>query len=117
LTAPFDGTVASIGVSLGEMVQPGEVVLVMGSLDRMQIETTDLSERDIARVRLGQTAHVQLKAVSDELMGHVIAIDPRAGKSEDGDTIFKITIALDQQPSSLRWGMTGDVGIDSNSTN
>jgi hypothetical protein len=36
-----------------------------------------------------------------------------AAKSEDGDTVFKVTIDLDQQADGLRWGMSGEVLIDS----
>ncbi len=111
LQAPFDGVVASIDVSQGETVQPNQIVLTIGSVDRMRIETTDLSEREIEAVRPGQSASVQLKAFTDPLSGRVSAIAPLAGKSSDGDTVFKVTIDLDQQPAGLMWGMTGDVTI------
>jgi multidrug resistance efflux pump len=111
LVAPFDGTVASISVSQGETVQPDQIVVTVGSLDHLRLETTDLSERLIAGVRLGQPATVRLKALADPLTGHVSSIAPLAGKSSDGDTVFKVAIELDQQPASLMWGMTGDVDI------
>lgn len=111
LTAPFDGTVASISVSQGETVQPDQIVATIGSLASLRLETTDLSERHIASVRVGQVAAVRLKAFADPLNGHVSAISPLAGKSSDGDTVFKVTIDLDQQPASLMWGMTGDADI------
>lgn len=112
LVAPFDGTVVSVQVAAGEVVQPGQVAVVIGNLSHLQVETSDLSERSIARIRIGQSAHVQLKALVTELRGKVIAISPLAGKSSDGDTVFKVTIELDQQPPQLLWGMTGDVRID-----
>jgi HlyD family secretion protein len=112
LVAPFDGTVVSIKIAPGELVQPGQVALVLGDLARLQIETTDLSERVVAGVRVGQTAHVRLKAFADELTGRVSAIAPMAGQSADGDTIYKVTIEFDQLPAGVMWGMTGDVEID-----
>ncbi len=111
LVAPFDGTVVSIAVSPGETVQPHQIVVSLGSLDHLRVETTDLSERIINGIRLGQVANVRLKAFADPLTGHVTSIAPLAGKSADGDTIFKVTIELDQQPTGLMWGMTGDVDI------
>ncbi len=111
LVAPFDGTVASIDVSQGETVQPDQVVLTIGGLDHLRVETTDLSERLIRAVRVGQATSIRLKALATPLTGHVVAIAPLAGKSSDGDTIFKVTIELDQQPVGLMWGMTGDVDI------
>jgi hypothetical protein len=48
--------------------------------------------------------------LNEDLSGKVIAIAPRATKY-NGDWVFKVTIALDQQPSSLLWGMSADVQI------
>jgi RND family efflux transporter MFP subunit len=110
LSAPYAGTIVSVNVVPGEIVQPGEVVAVIGELTHMQIETTDLSERDIAGVQVGQAASIQLKAFSQNLTGKVISIAPMGVESK-GDIVFKVTIQLDQQPEGLLWGMTGTVNI------
>ena len=112
LYAPIDGTIASITVSQGELVQSGEAVLVIADLSRLQAETTDLSEREIARVKVGQQATLRLKAFSTPISGTVTAITPMAGQSPDGDVVFKVTIELDGSSTQLLWGMTGDVDID-----
>jgi multidrug efflux pump subunit AcrA (membrane-fusion protein) len=111
LTAPFDGTVVAINVSRGELVQPGEVAVVMADLSRLRVQTTDLSERDIASIRRGQRASIHLEAFEQPLLGAVTAIDPRAGTSADGDTVYQVTIELDEQPAHLLWGMTGTADI------
>ena len=111
LTAPFDGTVVSITVARGEVVQPGQIVAVMGDLAHLRLETTDLSERNIMRVHPGQRAQITLDALTSELRGTVSAIDPIAGRSADGEIIYKVTIDFDAQPPEVLWGMTGDVRI------
>jgi RND family efflux transporter MFP subunit len=113
LVAPFDGTVVSIDVAPGEMVEPDESVLVFADLRHLQVVTTDLSERDVARIGIGQPASVQLKAFDEPLPGTIRSIDVMASKSEDGDTVFEVTIDLDQQPDGLLWGMSGEVFIES----
>ena len=110
LVAPYDGTIVAINVKTGELVQPGEVVAVLGTLDHLQVQTTDLSERNIARVQIGQIASVRLKAFAQDLSGRVIAISPMGEKSK-GDVIYKVTIELDSPPLNLLWGMSGDVTI------
>lgn len=110
LVAPYDGTVVSVDVDPGEMVSPQQAVLVIGDLNHLQIETTDLSEREIAQVRIGQTASTRLKAFSQDLPGKVVAISPLSNLN-NGDTVFKVTIQLDSAPKGLMWGMTGDVTI------
>ena len=110
LRAPFDGTVASIHIAPGEIAQPHQVVITLASLDRLLVETTDLSERDIATIRIGDPADVFIEAINESIQGEVIAIAPRADVI-GGDVVFKVTIALNIQPPDLLWGMTAEVTI------
>lgn len=110
LTTPIAGTVVAVETSIGETVMPGQVLVVIGDFSHMRIETTDLSERDVPRVRLGQTASVYIEALDREVSGKVIAIDQQAG-TVGGDVVFKVTIELDQQPEGLLWGMSAEVRI------
>ncbi len=110
LTAPFDGTIASVEISPAEFASPGQIVIVMGDLTHFQIETTDLSEKDIAYVSMGQAASVYIEALGGEFTGKVIDI-ARISETVGGDVVFKVTIELDEQPDGLRWGMSADVTI------
>ena len=111
LTAPYDGTVVSINVVPGETVLPQQPVLVIADLSHLQVTTKDLSEREIANVKLGQGATMQLKAFSQDLTGKVVGISPLSAQY-NGDTVFKVTIELDHPPMGLMWGMSGDVSIN-----
>ncbi|MGE5072620.1 MAG: efflux RND transporter periplasmic adaptor subunit, partial [Anaerolineae bacterium] len=97
LVAPYDATVVSVGVVPGEMATLGKPVLVLGDLAHLQLATTDLSEREIASVHIGQPAATRLKAFDQDLPGKVIAIAPMS-QIANGDTVFKVTIQLDQPP-------------------
>lgn len=110
LTAPHDGAIVSVDVVPGEFVQLGQVVLTLATLDQFQIETTDLSERDIANVHLDDSANVSFDALNTTINGSVIGVSPMAD-TVGGDIVFKVTIALDEQPEGLRWGMTAEVTI------
>ncbi len=111
LVAPFDGTIVSVDISSGETVVPGGVVITMGDLSRFQVETKDLSERDVPRVQVGQSASVFIKALNQEFPGKVIDIS-RVSSTVGGDVVFKVTIDLNQQPQGLLWGMSADVKIE-----
>jgi RND family efflux transporter MFP subunit len=111
LVAPFNGTIVSVDISPAETVVPGQVVIVLGDLSKYQIETTDLSERDVTRVQIGQSANVFIEALSEEFTGKVIDID-RVSSKLGGDVVYKVTIRLDKQPQDLRWGMSADVQIE-----
>ena len=110
LAAPFDGTVVAVHALTGELAQLDRPVLTLASLDQLQIETTDLSDRDIAKIKIGQTASVFVDALGEEFSARVIAIAPRA-VTLVGDVIYKVTLAFDEQPVGLLWGMTAEVTI------
>ena len=110
LVAPFGGTVTSVSVKPGEFVRPGQVVIVLAKLDNLQVETTDLSELNVASVRIGQTANVHVEALDGEFPGVVTAISP-ISNTIGGDVVFKVTIQLNEQPKELFWGMSADVEI------
>jgi HlyD family secretion protein len=89
----------------GQAVMPGQAVVTVASVDEFQAETTDLSEKDIARVRVGQPAVVTIEALGVDVPGKVERINARASKV-GGDVVFKVVIRLDQQPEGMLWGMS-----------
>lgn len=110
LTAPFDATVVDIAILPGELVQVNQVVITLADLTKLQVTTTDLSERDIARVKIGQSATIHIEALDAIVTGRVIRISPIAD-TVGGDVVFPITIELDEQPKGLLWGMSAEVEI------
>lgn len=110
LTAPFNGTIVSLDIAAGEIVVPGQIVIVLGDLSRYQIETTDLSERDVTRVQIGQPANIFIEALNEEFTGKVIDID-RIGSTLGGDVVYTVLVGFDRQPKGLLWGMSADVRI------
>ncbi|UCC88075.1 MAG: HlyD family efflux transporter periplasmic adaptor subunit [Anaerolineales bacterium] len=113
LYAPMAGTIASVGVSPGEVMPPlgGQPALILADLDHLQVETTDLSERDVARVAVGQPAIVYVEGLGQEIQGRVVRIASQA-TTLGGDVVYKVVIELAQQPSGLRWGMSVDVDVE-----
>ena len=111
LTAPFDGTIVSVDISPAETVVPGQAVIILGDLSSYQVETTDLSERDVTKIENGQAAKVFIEALNEEFSGKVVDID-RIGTTLGGDVVFTVTIALDHQPEGLLWGMSSDVRFE-----
>jgi multidrug efflux pump subunit AcrA (membrane-fusion protein) len=111
LRAPFAARIATVEVSPGEVVMPGQVVVTLADLDHLQIETTDLSERDVSEVAVGQRAKVYVKPLDTEVSGHVVHIASQA-TTIGGDVVYTVIVALDEQSVGLRWGMSAEVGID-----
>jgi HlyD family secretion protein len=108
LLAPFDGTVASLMINPGESVLPGQVVLTLADLDHLLVETTDLSERDVEQVAVGQGAAVYVEALNQEVEGEVIIIQPQSS-TIGGDVVYQVTVQLNELPEGIRWGMSVEV--------
>jgi HlyD family secretion protein len=109
--APFAGTVSQVHAQLGRYVVPGQPLVELGDLRTVRAETTDLSERDVHRVAVGQRATVYVEALGVQVDGAVTGIAPEA-TTVGGDVVFKVTIELDEQPPGIRWGMSIEVEIE-----
>ncbi|MCC7020277.1 MAG: efflux RND transporter periplasmic adaptor subunit [Ardenticatenales bacterium] len=111
LPAPFDGTVGALLFQPGERVLPGQAVAIIGGLDALRIETTDLRETDVARVAVGQKVDVTFDSLPDvRLAGRVDYLAPMAATGQGG-TSYAAWVALDRPDPRVRWGMTAFVNI------
>jgi multidrug efflux pump subunit AcrA (membrane-fusion protein) len=111
LRAPFTGTVTALEISPGETVAVGQVVLVLADLSQLQVETTDLSERDVVQVAPGQPVTVLIEPLQTEVPGRVVRVAPQASVI-GGDVVYTVVVDLEAQPPNLRWGMSAEVGIN-----
>jgi multidrug efflux pump subunit AcrA (membrane-fusion protein) len=107
LVAPYAGTVTGILVRDGDTVLAGTTVATVADLSRLLIETTDVDEYLISRLRPDQSVTVTIDALDRrELRGHVrsVALEPQT--SNTGDAQYPVTIELEGTPSELRAGMS-----------
>lgn len=108
IKAPFDGTIGRLSVHTGDWVTPGQLILAMIDLKDLRVETTDLSERDVVKVRGGEPVTVYVKALDMDITGAVAEIAPMAD-TLGGDVVYQTIISLDEIPEGLLPGMSVDV--------
>ncbi|HNX66986.1 MAG TPA: efflux RND transporter periplasmic adaptor subunit [Bacteroidales bacterium] len=127
--APMTGTISSLSVEQGERVvganmMSGTEILRIADLNRMEVNV-DVNENDIVRVKLGDTALVQVDAYLDRpFKGLVTEIANSAEStvtSTDQVTNFKVKILIlqdsykdlinEKNPSPFRPGMSASVDI------
>jgi HlyD family secretion protein len=108
LVAPFDGVVAAREVQPNEFVNAGQPVLILADMSQLCVETTDLSEKDVPEVSIGQAAAIYVKALDLNMKGKVIEMSPLAD-TLGGDVVYKTVISLDEAPSGLLLGMSAEV--------
>ncbi len=112
LTAPFAGTVAAVNVNPGETVAAGTPVITLGDLANLRLETDDLSETSVGKVKIGQSVSVAFEALpARDFRGRVTKIAPIATQKQGG-TNYTVTIEVEGLDASLRWGMTGHIEIN-----
>ena len=112
LRAPFDGTVAYLDHKVGEYVAAGTPLVRIGELSAWRIQTDDLTELQIARVRQGAAVTMTFDGLPGlELPGKVTSI--RAfGEKKRGDITYTVFIEPDRYESQLKWSMTAIIKIE-----
>jgi multidrug resistance efflux pump len=111
LRAPVDGTVSAVYLRGGEWAAAGAPVLELLDTGNWHVETRNIGELSIGRVKVGQGAIVQVMAFrGEELRGRVMAISPVA-VVQQGDTTYTAIIEIDPTSLNLRPGMNAEVEI------
>jgi multidrug resistance efflux pump len=111
VTAPFAGTVSELSIHPGEWVAPGQNILLLADLGHLRIETTDLSEVDVARIQVGDPVKITFDALPDvTIAGRVTQIGSRA--AQGAGVNYKVEVELAEIPDALRWGMTAFVDVE-----
>lgn len=112
LKAPISGTVSRLNLHSGEWVLPGQAILTISDLEHLRVETSDLSERNVPHVSVGQPVTVRIEALEEEVTGRVVEIATLAD-TIGGDVVYKTTIDLETAVPGLRAGMSVDVWFES----
>ncbi len=111
LNAPFAGTVAALSVQPGEYTTPGQPVLRLVDTSTWYVQTEDLTELSITKIREGDAATITFDAIPDlKLPGKVSHIDP-LGQNKLGDITYTVTVQPEKHEPRLRWNMTAFVTI------
>jgi multidrug efflux pump subunit AcrA (membrane-fusion protein) len=108
IMSPFDGVVAKAVAHVGEIVSPGQILFIVSNPEKLYVETTDLSEKDISQVAVGQKVNVIIKALGANVLGTVISISPVADLL-GGDVVYRTRVSFDELPAGVLSGMSVDV--------
>lgn len=111
IIAPFAGQVGAIYVRAGELAAVGQPVLALGDTSKLRVETTDLRETDVTRVKVGMAVELTFDALPGRaFQGTVTRIAPMS-TTEKGSTNYTVIIETADLDPALRWGMTAFVNI------
>ncbi len=87
IVAPFAGQIGTVNVRPGEMASPQQFAIRMGDTRQMHVETTDLRETDVVRLRLGMPVEVTFDALPDHIFqGTISKIAPVSNTDQAAPT-------------------------------
>ena len=110
IAAPTDGVVLRKLAEVGELVQPGQPIVVVGGADRGWIVRIALADRDIVRVHAGDAARVSFDAWPGKLFAGRIA---NVSSSADPATgTFTVEIAVTPDGVAFVQGLVAKVRLD-----
>jgi HlyD family secretion protein len=125
ITSPMNGIVTSLNAEVGEIVMigtmnnPGTVIMAVSDMSEIEAEV-EVDETDIAEVKLGQEADIEIDAYPDTVFrGEVTEIGHSARISgfgtQDQVTNFLVKVKLLDDVPSIRPGMSASVDITTDS--
>ncbi|MCK9344892.1 MAG: efflux RND transporter periplasmic adaptor subunit [Candidatus Pacebacteria bacterium] len=107
--APFDGTVASLGVKKYDTASSGTEIATL--LTSQRVAELSLNEVDAAKVSVGAKATLTFDAIEDlTLTGQIAEVDT-IGAVTSGVVSYSIKIGFDSQDERVKPGMTVNASI------
>jgi HlyD family secretion protein len=119
LRAPFDGVITSRNVELGEVVSPGQEVISLSDLSRVELKIF-VDEAEIGKVKPGQRAEVRTDTFPDKsYTGKVSFISPEAEftpkmiqtHKERVKLVYLVKIIIPNPDHELKSGMPADAWL------
>lgn len=105
ITAPFDGKITDIPITVGENLFPQSVILTLVNLQNLYLEVS-LEQHAAMKLREGVRAEVTFEFFrNNKLLGKISSIYPKNDQ-------FVAKVLLDQWPPGVLPGMSADVAFD-----
>jgi len=110
LRAPFDGVVAAVNVTAGEMAPAALPAITLLDTSGFRVAIS-VDEMDVGRLAEGQVAQVTLDALPDVVIAGAVERIAPAATFEGGVVTYDVVIELASSDVPLRAGMTANVTI------
>ncbi len=107
LKAPFDGIITDINTKLNELIGTEKYAIQIADLSAWYIETSDLSELEVVRIKEGQKVNIEPDALPGLILKGTVESISQGYTVQGGDVLYSVKIKLDgSNDARLRWGMT-----------
>jgi multidrug efflux pump subunit AcrA (membrane-fusion protein) len=111
VTAPIAGTIANLSVSPGQQVKTGDVSVMIKN-DTDSWAKLSVSEGDIGKIAVGQTATVYVDAISDSQIEGIVDRFDDIGSDTSGIITYNVYLNLGRVEETVKAGMTVQIDIE-----
>ena len=111
MTAPFDGTIVSVGAQVGDLVSSGTIIVTLADLSDLRVKAI-VDETDISNVGIGQEVGITFDAFpGSRFQGQVLEV-PLQGQLTQNVLTYEVPVSLGGAAEvALKPGMTANVSI------
>jgi len=107
LLAPFDGAIGERFVDANEEVSAGKEIVSLNASGALEV-LISVPEQVISKLTQGMRAEATFSALPGQILqGRITEVSRVAGSGN----IFPVKVSLDNSPSTLRAGMSGEVSL------
>ena len=113
LVAPFNGTIATVGVKRGDTVGgTGSQIVAIYMVDESAFHVdVNISEADLAHLRVGQAAKIELDALAGQQLDGTLDHIAPTGTTVQNVTTYLARVTLKPAGQQLRTGLSAAVSI------
>lgn len=108
IKAPNDGIIVDKRISVGDMVAPGMLTMIIVDMDHLEVEA-EVAESDLKYVRQKKVVNIKIPSLGYRASGYIKAIVPSANPMAH---TFKIRVHFEKTNDMIFPGMYAKVFVD-----
>lgn len=112
MTAPFDGTVVSVGADVGDLVSSNNTIITLADLSALRV-VASIDETEIIGVQVGMPATITFDSLSGQRFTGAVEEIPLEGTVSSSVVTYAVPISLQAgDMSTLLPGMTANISME-----
>jgi HlyD family secretion protein len=111
ITAPFPGTILTLDLRPGDIINPGTTALVIADLSELHVDVP-IAEVDYNRLVVGQRAELVLDAIFDTVFQGAVQEIKLSATNNAGSVAYPVTVVVNNPDDRVLPGMTVAVEIE-----
>jgi HlyD family secretion protein len=110
LTAPFDGTIASLSLVVGQNVTQSTATMTLVDLKHLETQAS-IPEVDIVNIQQGQNVDLTLDAYANDTLTGTVSRVALIGTVTQGVVNYPVVVSIDPTTITVKPGMTASISI------